>query len=112
MAFPHRRSTPLRARLPCGDYSVPLLVSGPSLTVSSNGTSQGPGVIQAHSMLGHAAWAGLRTIRSLEPSVMVISRACQSITLTNWLKKFVPKIPGMTRLSTTATCICPLQFLI
>ncbi|KRX51813.1 hypothetical protein T02_6791 [Trichinella nativa] len=77
MAFLHRRSTPLRARLPRGEHSAlstrerphssrsPLLVSGPSLTVSSNGTSQGPGVIQAHSILGRAAWAGLRTIRTL-----------------------------------------------
>ncbi|KRZ01373.1 hypothetical protein T11_15907 [Trichinella zimbabwensis] len=63
----------------------------------------------AHPMLGRVAWAGSRTIRTLEPSVMVISRACQSISLTYWSKKFVPKIPGTTRLSTTTTSIRPLQ---
>ncbi|KRZ94669.1 hypothetical protein T08_4143 [Trichinella sp. T8] len=46
---------------------------------------------------------------TLEPSVMVISPDCQSISSTYWSRKFVPRIPGTTKLSTTATCMRPLH---
>ncbi|KRY48073.1 hypothetical protein T03_17231, partial [Trichinella britovi] len=55
------------------------------------------------------AGAGSWMIRTLEPSVMVISPACQSISSTYWSRKFVPRIPGTTKLSTTATCMRPLH---
>ncbi|KRZ49223.1 hypothetical protein T02_4104, partial [Trichinella nativa] len=89
--------------------SSPLSVSGPTPTVSSNGTSRRLAVIQAHPMPRRVAGAGSWMIRTLEPSVMVIFPACQSISSTYWSRKFVPRIPGTTKLSTTATCMRPLQ---
>ncbi|KRZ39003.1 hypothetical protein T4C_4432 [Trichinella pseudospiralis] len=47
------------------------------------------------------------SIRISEPSVMVNFLACQSISLMYWLRKFIPRITGTTRLFTTATCIRP-----
>ncbi|XP_003369082.1 hypothetical protein Tsp_04508 [Trichinella spiralis] len=51
-------------------------------------------------MPGGVAGAGSWVIRTLEPSVMVISPACQSISFMYWSRKFVPRIPGTTKLST------------
>ncbi|XP_003366480.1 conserved hypothetical protein, partial [Trichinella spiralis] len=81
----------------------PLWFRGLSHTVSSRDTSRGFAVIQVHPMPGRVAWDGSWTIRTLEPSVMVISPACQSISLTYRSRKLVPRIPGPTQLSTTAT---------
>ncbi|KRX40306.1 hypothetical protein T05_12381 [Trichinella murrelli] len=72
-------------------------------------TSRGLAVIQANPMPQRVAGAGSWMIRTLEPSVMVIFPACQSISLTYWSRKFEPRIPGTTKLSTTATCMRPLQ---
>ncbi|XP_003370328.1 conserved hypothetical protein, partial [Trichinella spiralis] len=115
MTYPNLRSKLRRARRFCAEHSAlsirarshasssPLSVSGPSPTVSSSGTSRGLAVIQAHPMPGRVAVASSWMIRTLEPSVMVIFPACQSISLTYWSRKFVPRIPGTTKLSTTAT---------
>ncbi|KRX77304.1 hypothetical protein T06_786 [Trichinella sp. T6] len=115
MAFPYLRSRLRRVRRFCAEHSAlstrarshalrsPLLFSGLSPTVSSRDTSRGLAVIQAHPMPGRVAWAGSWMIRTLESSVMVISPDCQSISLTYWSRKLVPRIPDTTKLSTTTT---------
>ncbi|KRX16258.1 hypothetical protein T07_7034 [Trichinella nelsoni] len=121
MAFPYLRIRLRRARRFCAEHSAlstrarshapssPLLFPGLSPTVSSRDTSRGLAVIQVHPMPGRVAWDGSWTIRTLDPSVMVISPACQSISLTYWSRKLVPRIPGTTKLSTMATWRRPLQ---
>ncbi|KRY22773.1 hypothetical protein T12_168 [Trichinella patagoniensis] len=84
MAFPHLRSKMRRSRGFRAEHSAlatrarsqasscTLSVSGPSHTVSSSGTSRGLAVIQAHPMPERVTGAGSWTIRTLEPSVMII----------------------------------------
>ncbi|KRZ81768.1 hypothetical protein T08_3734 [Trichinella sp. T8] len=121
MAFPYLRIRLRRVRRFCAEHSAlstrarshapssPLSFPGLSPTVSSRDTSRGLAVIQVHPMPGCVAWDGSWAIRTLEPSVMVISPACQSISLTYRSRKLVPRIPGTTRLSTMATWRRPLQ---
>ncbi|KRY16795.1 hypothetical protein T12_3545 [Trichinella patagoniensis] len=60
-------------------------------------------------MPGCPARAGSCSILTFEPSVIVISRVCQSTVRTNESKKFVPMTPGTTRFLTTITGTRPLQ---
>ncbi|KRY65483.1 hypothetical protein T4A_10176 [Trichinella pseudospiralis] len=114
MAFPHFRrmlrrtlllrpehSAPsTRARVQSSDQSTPAPTS--DLTLCGLATTAQP-------MLGCPPQDGSCWILTFEPSVMVIFLACQSISLMHWSRKFVPRIPGTTKLSTTAKCIRPLQ---
>ncbi|KRZ69653.1 hypothetical protein T10_162 [Trichinella papuae] len=121
MAFPHRRRTPLRARLPCGEHSAPSTrerphssrspspVSGFPSVVSSLPASQAFGVTNAQPMPSRLFGADSRSISTFEPSFMVISRVCQSTVRTNESKKFVPRTPETTRFLTTTTGTRPLQ---
>ncbi|KRY86775.1 hypothetical protein T4D_15256 [Trichinella pseudospiralis] len=117
MTLPYLRSRLRRPLLLCAEHSAPstkALSSPPSFSglsppVVYPGTSRSLAVVQVHPMPGRVACASLWTIRTFELSVMVISPARQSISLTYWSRKLVPRIPGTTKLSTTATWMRPLQ---
>ncbi|KRZ54820.1 hypothetical protein T02_1421 [Trichinella nativa] len=91
------------------DLSKICLPSGPSAPVPASDPTPRSLAITALPMPGCPAWAGSCSIHNFEPSVMVISRFCQSTVRTNESKKFVPRTPGITRFLTTITGTRALQ---